>query len=206
MKARGGAGPASYHGSRYVVRVSVLERLNLPAAFPDPEAVARRAAVAVVIGPEDELLFIRRAEREGDPWSGDMAFPGGREEPHDPSPRATAERETFEEVGLDLAGARFLGALPPMTTPLRLPTKSFGIHPYVFRLDAWPALRTSEEVAAIHRFGLHRMLAGEGRGEFTWRGHGVERVLPCVRLDGTFVWGLTLRVVDDLLERLRAAT
>ncbi len=183
----------------------VLERLNLPASFPDPEPLVRRAAVAVILGPDDELLFIRRAERPGDPWSGDMAFPGGREEPHDPHPRATAERETFEEVGLDLSGARFVGALTPMVSPLRTPTKGFAIHPYVYRVGGWPDFRPSEEVAAVHRFGLDRLLTGEGREEFTWRGYGMERVLPCVRLDGTFVWGLTLRVVDDLLERLRAA-
>lgn len=185
--------------------MSLLERLTLPPAFPDPEPVVRRAAVAVVAGPGDELLFIRRAERVGDPWSGDMAFPGGREEPHDPHPRGTAERETREEVGLDLEGARFLGALTPMASPLRTPGRALTIHPYVFRVDGWPAFIQSEEVAAIHRFELSRFLAGEARGEFTWRGYGLERQLPCVRLDGTFLWGLTLRVVDDLVERLRVA-
>lgn len=185
--------------------MSPLERLSLPPEFPDPEPLARRAAVAVIFGPDEDLLFIRRAERPGDPWSGDMAFPGGREEPHDPHPRATAVRETFEEVGVDLTGARFLGALTPMVSPVRLPTRTLGIHPYVFRVDAWPPFRFSDEVAAVHHFTLDRILKGEGRDEFVWRGHGAEHVLPCLRLDGTFVWGLTLRVVDDLLERLRAA-
>lgn len=185
--------------------MSPLERLNLPAAFPDPEPTIRRAAVAVVLGPSDDVLFIRRAERKGDPWSGDMAFPGGGEEPHDPTPRATAMRETREEVGLALDDARFLGALTPMASPVRLPVKGYTIHPYVFRVETWPTFRPSEEVAAIHRFGLDRLLSGEGRGQFTWSGYGLSRELPCVRLDGTFVWGLTLRVVDDLLERLRAA-
>lgn len=184
--------------------MSPLERLNLPASFPDPVPAVRRAAVAVILGPDEELLFIRRAERAGDPWSGDMAFPGGREEPHDPDPRATAVRETHEEIGLDLGDARFLGALTPMVSPLRLPIPGYTIHPYVFRVHGWPDFRTSGEVAAIHRFRLDRLIVGEGRGEFTWRGHGMERQLPCVRLDGTFVWGLTLRVVDDLVERLRA--
>ncbi|MDP2315540.1 MAG: CoA pyrophosphatase [Pseudomonadota bacterium] len=184
--------------------MSRLLRLNLPPALPDPEPLRTRSAVAVVVGPEDDLLFIRRAERIGDPWSGDMAFPGGREEPADGHPRATAERETFEEVGLDLSGATFLGALSPMVSPLRIPSKGFGIHPFVFRVDTWPAFTMSEEVASVHRLALARILAGEGREEFTYRGHGIERVLPCMRLDGTFIWGLTLRVVDDLVERLRA--
>jgi 8-oxo-dGTP pyrophosphatase MutT (NUDIX family) len=67
---------------------------------------ARRAAVAVTLapGPEElEVLLIRRAEHEGDPWSGHMAFPGGHHDPTDPTLAATAERETLEEVGIDLA-------------------------------------------------------------------------------------------------------
>ncbi|MDP2311055.1 MAG: CoA pyrophosphatase [Pseudomonadota bacterium] len=185
--------------------MSRLLRLNLPPSLPDPEAVRSRAAVAVVVGPGEDILFIRRAERKGDPWSGDMAFPGGREEPIDPHPRATAERETFEEVGVDLSGATFLGALQPMASPLRAPNQGFVIHPFLYRLDAWPSFVTSEEVAAIHHLALPRILAGEGRETFVFRGYGIERELPCLRLDGTFVWGLTLRVVDDLTERLRAA-
>lgn len=185
--------------------MSRLLRLNLPPALPDPELARTRAAVALVVGPNDDILFIRRSEREGDPWSGDMALPGGREEPTDLHPRATAERETFEEVGLDLSGAVFLGALEPMATPLRVPTRGFVIHPYLYRLEAWPPFVTSEEVAAIHHLSLARIVSGEGRDTFVFRGYGIEREIPCLRLDGTFVWGITLRVVDDLVDRLRAA-
>jgi len=72
------------------------------------------ASVAIVFreGPESiEVLLIERAEREGDPWSGHMAFPGGRLEDHDDSSRSTARRETFEEVGIELASAEYLGRL-----------------------------------------------------------------------------------------------
>lgn len=181
-----------------------FHRLALPPSLPDPAAASRRAAVAVILGPDHDLLFIRRAERPGDPWSGDMAFPGGSEEPGDLDLRATAARETFEEVGLDLRSGLFHGALPPLA-PLRLPVKSFNVHPYVFSVDAWPELQTSEEVAAVHRVPLRHLLDGVGRGEFTWSKWGMSRTMPCVRIEGAMVWGLTLRVVDDLLERLRAA-
>ncbi len=74
----------------------------------------RQAAVAVVLrevetGPE--LLLIERARRAGDPWSGHMAFPGGRVERMDPNPRFAAERETLEEVGIKLGEAEILGRL-----------------------------------------------------------------------------------------------
>ncbi len=184
--------------------MSPLERLTLPTAFPDPVELERRAAVAVVVGPGDTLLFIRRAERPGDPWSGDMAFPGGHADPTDPSPRATAERETLEEVGLDLGSAVCLGALPVLLAPLRVKGTTYGIHPYVYRVARWGGWVPSAEVAAIHLLSLPRILAGEGREEFHYVGYGIERDLPCMRLDGTFVWGMTLRVVDELAERLRS--
>jgi len=78
------------------------------------DAGARRAAVAMMLretaeGPE--VFFIERARYEGDPWSGHMAFPGGRVESADTSIRAAAERETLEEVGISLSVARCLGRL-----------------------------------------------------------------------------------------------
>ena len=64
-----------------------------------------------------ELLIIKRAEHEGDPWSGHLALPGGRAEPQDADLLITAARETYEEVGIDLLGPngsrdRFIGQLP----------------------------------------------------------------------------------------------
>ena len=73
-----------------------------------------QAAVAVVLRDAKgtpELLLIERARREGDPWSGHMAFPGGRLDPTDSDPRSAAERETLEEVGVRLARAESLGRL-----------------------------------------------------------------------------------------------
>jgi 8-oxo-dGTP pyrophosphatase MutT (NUDIX family) len=58
-----------------------------------------------------EILFIERAEKEGDPWSGHMAFPGGRVDSSGESPEQAAVRETLEEVGLSLAGGERLGRL-----------------------------------------------------------------------------------------------
>lgn len=54
-----------------------------------------------------EVLFIKRSTRVGDKWSGHVAFPGGKREPGDADDRATAARETLEEVGLDLESECF---------------------------------------------------------------------------------------------------
>ena len=179
------------------------EELELTHAPAVPTGV-RHAAVALVVGPEEHVLFIRRAARGGDPWSGDMAFPGGRHEPRDRDLRHTAVRETAEELGFDLTGARCHGALDVLRSPLRAPTNPVAVVPWLFRVDTWPAAwNPNEEVAAVHTFALSRILAGEGRGTFRWRGHGVEHDLPHMDLDGQRVWGLTLRMVDDLVARLQ---
>lgn len=163
---------------------------------------ARRAAVAVIFGPDDALLFIHRAERAGDLWSGHMAFPGGREDPDDVSLFTTVLRETQEELGLDLSSARCLGALSPLLSPRNTPTRQVHVLPWVFRLDHWPPLRPNEEVAGVVRFDFRRFLAREARGTFPYTWQGTVYDLPCVKLDGTLLWGMTLRMVDELIERV----
>jgi len=95
-----------------------LDRIRVTLASHEPRLIdpygKRQAAVALVFretSPGTELLFIERAQRAGDPWSGHMAFPGGRVERMDPNPRFAAERETLEEVGIELGKAEVLGRL-----------------------------------------------------------------------------------------------
>ncbi len=170
-------------------------------AGPPPKG---HAAVAVVLRPGGpkwpEMLMIRRSEKEGDPWSGHMAFPGGRRDPQDPTPVSTAIRETEEEVGLHLGPARRLGALDPVYSPRIAPLR---IDAWVFALDAHPPLVTNIEVESTHWFDLERFLSNEGRATFPFAWKGQPVTLPCVRLDGCFIWGMSLRIIDDLLTRLR---
>src|SRR5687768_505244 len=127
-----------------------LDDLVLPETEPEPLPLEARAAVAMVLGDDGHILFIQRTERDGDPWSGHMAFPGGRQHMDEPI-RTTAERETWEEVALDLTKARYVGALPVQVSPVRVPTPGFGIFPFVYRVAEWPELaRQEREVAAIH--------------------------------------------------------
>ena len=163
-----------------------------------------RAAVAAIIRPGGDLLFIRRADREGDPWSGHMAFPGGRSAPTDRDVVHTATRETLEEVGLDLeAEGHLLGQLDELATPSRARRRSpLVVVPYVFRVARNPPLSPNEEVAEVYWFALDRLRSGEGRGTLVYHYDGVNLELPCVRLDGTTIWGITLRMVDELLALL----
>ena len=180
---------------------------SAPPSDPAPPEGLRRAAVAAILRPEGELLFIRRSERHGDPWSGHMAFPGGRMDPVDPSVRATAERETREEVGLDLSqGGRLIGRLTDLHSPVRSGPAAMVISPFVYRLDRSPALSPNHEVADVHWLSFERLARGEGRGSFEMAWMEERWVMPCIDIDGVRIWGLTLRMVDELLERVGAPT
>lgn len=161
------------------------------------------AAVALVIEPGGELLFIERAERAGDPWSGHVAFPGGRREPSDRDLLHTALRETEEEVGLRLEPGGLLGALDdlPAMGPRR-GGRELVIRPYVFAAATRPTLSPNGEVAAVRWWPMARLVAHEGRGVRPWVWGGQPIELPKVDLGGAELWGLSLRMVDELLERM----
>lgn len=180
-----------------------LSDLRAALAHPSPELHApgaRHAAVAAVFTRDLRLLFMRRAEHPRDPWSGHVSFPGGRAEPEDAHSLATAIRETREELGLDLAGADVLGALGDVGTAAHLP--ELVVRPWVFQIDELPPLTPNHEVASVHLLPLASLAGGVGRTcfDYDWKGHRV--TLPCVQFEGVRLWGMTLRMVDDLLNRL----
>jgi 8-oxo-dGTP pyrophosphatase MutT (NUDIX family) len=80
---------------------------------------------------DPEALFIKRASRVGDRWTGHVALPGGKRDPEDADDRATATRETWEEIGLDLNAEN---AIPVGNLSERVVTTSFGRTPYVNEL------------------------------------------------------------------------
>jgi 8-oxo-dGTP pyrophosphatase MutT (NUDIX family) len=93
--------------------------------------LVRPPAVGGQVDGSAEMLFIRRAEREGDPWSGHIAFPGGRPAAGDADLLAVAVRETAEEVGIDVRlGGRVLGRLPTVE-PLSQRLPPVDVTPFV---------------------------------------------------------------------------
>jgi 8-oxo-dGTP pyrophosphatase MutT (NUDIX family) len=172
-------------------------------------ALAARAAVALVLrggGTGIELLFIRRSEHPQDPWSGQMAFPGGRAEPGDADLLATAIRETAEEIGLDLAqAAEPLGALDEVRAMARMRPMELSILPFVFRLVTPAELRLSEEVRSVHWLPLAALLGADLRSTMDYVHEGESLRFPCVRVDEVVIWGLTYRMLLALGERLPGA-
>jgi 8-oxo-dGTP pyrophosphatase MutT (NUDIX family) len=182
--------------------------LRPPARAQQPAST--RAAVAAILqtGREGlELLFIRRAEHEGDPWSGHISFPGGRSEPGDDGLMATAIRETAEETGLDLRqDAELLGGLDEIRAMARGRLVDLTIAPFVFRLlrPAEPA--PNHEVVSLHWLPLERLLAPESRASMDYRHEGATLALPCLRIDELVIWGLTYRMFDNLRELVEGAS
>jgi 8-oxo-dGTP pyrophosphatase MutT (NUDIX family) len=181
-----------------------LERT--PGKEVEAEPPMRWAAIALVLRmgdlDEPELLMIKRADAEGDPWSGHVACPGGRAEPGDRDLAHTATRETWEETGIDLSRVgRILGTLDDLSprTPMLPP---IVIRPFVAAVPPSVEIVQSPEVAEAFWVPLSalRERAAWGMGTVQVRGQPrEERIFT----HGQYtVWGLTERVLRQLLERM----
>jgi 8-oxo-dGTP pyrophosphatase MutT (NUDIX family) len=187
----------------------VRRALSSRPALRLPERLPRQAAVSVVLheaGSGPEVLFIRRAEREGDLWSGHVAFPGGRVEPGE-SIEEAALRETVEEVGIDLrADAERLGALDEIPAIGGGRAVGLAIQPWVFALRSVPGpLRFSGEVASARWVRLADLLDPARQAPYPYVHEGHRLVLPSLDVDGLVIWGLTYRMVEMLGDLLRTA-
>ena len=174
-----------------------------PGATIAPDGVARHAAVALIMRLADdgdvELLMIKRAAFAGDPWSGHIALPGGRQEPADASLEQTAVRETLEETAVDLAATgRLLGTLDEVhpRTP-RLPP--LIIRPFVFVAPRDVTVVTSAEVAEAFWVPLPLLAHPSATGEATFTDRGVERTERSFRLGQHVIWGLTERILRQFI-------
>lgn len=170
---------------------------------PALDADYLQAAVSLVIRGNHhlELLLIKRARSERDPWSGHMALPGGRRDPEDADVQATAVRETLEEVGLDLSrGASLLGALEEVATRSpRLPRLT--IAPFVFGVGPEASARVaSREVDAVHWVRLDDLRDPAHQGSVEIPLPGGARSFPCFHVAGEIVWGLTHRILTRFLD------
>jgi len=164
----------------------------------------RHAAVAAVLRPGEraaeipEILIIRRADREGDPWSGHMAFPGGRHEEGDASPRFTAERETREEVGVDLTGAEYLGRLDDVHAK----GSPLVISAFVYLATASELKLREREVREVFWLSLRDLLDPDAHVKYNYPQAGPDWLFPGIGVgedEQRVIWGLTYGFLEQLL-------
>ncbi|MEE9174125.1 MAG: CoA pyrophosphatase [Thermoplasmata archaeon] len=166
----------------------------------EPEAPhdAPFAAVALLLRRlhEPEGLLIQRNEREDDPWSGQIALPGGMHDRRDRSPLETARRETWEEVSLDVTESfAFLGRLPRVR-PVNV--SQLTVFPYVFSSRGEVSPRPGSEVQATFWASLPALRSS--RTTQTVHAAGREFRVPAYMFEGHVVWGLTYRILTTLFD------
>lgn len=163
----------------------------------------KRSAVALVLCEQRgqlQVLMIKRAEREGDPWSGHMAFPGGRMDPGDGTGIRTAQRETLEELGVDLERAgHCIGRLSDLVSRPHSGRRPMVVSPYVFRLHTPVSLHPNYEVAEAVWVPLAFLLDRSNRERMEWRRGRLSLNLPCYFFGGRRIWGMSLAMLDELL-------
>lgn len=166
----------------------------------------REAAVAAVIRrleASPELLFIERAASPNDPWSGQVAFPGGRREPFDTDLCDAAIRETEEEIGVVLSPAMRLGRLNDQQGSNRNRKLDLVIGCYMFEYEGDPEFNANYEVAAAFWVGLDALK--DPRNRISHQTDYRTEPFPGVEIgEGRVLWGLTLRFVSELLTLLEA--
>ena len=161
---------------------------------------AAPAAVALILSEtagEAEMLFIRRAVREGDPWSGHVGLPGGMRDGTDANLLITAARETHEEIGVDLRSVLCVAQLSDVRTRTpRLP--AVYVRPFVWALEERPALQLSAEVEATFWVPLARLLVPGARRDLDMP--GLERPVRAYVVGEEVIWGMTERILTPFLE------
>ncbi len=175
-------------------------------ASPPAVEAEMRAGVAVLLQPEEDdlqVLFIHRAQHPQDPWSGHMAFPGGRHEPNDPSLLITTQRETKEEVGIDLEQhGEYLGQLEVVQATPRGRSIHMTVTPYVYLVS--PEARPNPDPVEVQdTIWVPLTFMQQDGVEQTVRRdlhNGTSIEVPALLYGGKTIWGLTYRMLRGFLE------
>ena len=164
--------------------------------------IKQNAAVSIVILPsikkERGILLIKRPEYNGH-HSGQISFPGGKEEQGDENLLQTAIRETFEEIGIMLSEDNLLNAL----TPLFIPVSQFMVHPYLFLENGMKEFRVDpNEVEYIIHMPIKKLL--DNSIVKTTRIKISDRTVttPYFDVEGEMVWGATAMMLSEFVEIL----
>jgi 8-oxo-dGTP pyrophosphatase MutT (NUDIX family) len=172
----------------------------------EPDRIPQ-AAVTIILREEGgaaQALIIKRAERLGDHWSGHLALPGGRVDPiKDADLLATAAREAYEEVGIDLLrGGSFIGRLPAIT-PNNSLLPRIEIAPFVAIAPAIFSMQLNHEVNMTYWVSVSQLKREGLSSEFRMKFGEVIKKWPAYPSEGGPIWGITERIITSFLSSLQ---
>ena len=166
--------------------------------------LTRQSAVMVLLFPENEKLktvFIKRSEYDG-VHSGQIAFPGGKQEKTDTGFEATALRETFEEIGVTADKIEIIGQL----SDLFIPPSNFIVKPFVGYCHEKPVYKIdSKEVQSVIEIDIDDFYSGKCifEKEFVAGTAGKTIKAPYFAINGIEIWGATAMITSELLYVLK---
>ncbi|MFQ5838993.1 MAG: NUDIX hydrolase [Thermoplasmata archaeon] len=172
---------------------------RLLSGYAEPPADTPSAAVALILREwqdEFQVLLIERIEREGDPWSGQIALPGGMKDSGDRSISDTAKREVMEEVSLDLDKACVALGIMSEVRPANKPR--LVVFPLVYSLQKDVPLKEGREVREVFWASLSSIK--ESRTTGTVEVQGRELLVPTFLHGDRLIWGLTYRILSAFFE------
>ena len=185
------------------IRSALETRTHKPALLQAP---CRQASVAMILSETEddlEVCFIRRAERVGDPWSGQVAFPGGKADSCDIDAHSVAERETHEEVGLKLEISHRVGPLPTR----QVATRNLLLSPFIYHIGsdekATVFAREPDEVAHVFWVPMRHLFMQSSATELEYPIAGSGMTYPGIRYKEDIIWGLTLNVLESFAQIMR---
>lgn len=161
----------------------------------------RRGAVGVLIKEEAEdlwLLMIKRGENPRDPWSGQMAFPGGHADSRDGTLFDTVAREAVEEVGINVHNQQFLGCLrnvEPRNSPM-------VVTPFIFLITERVHPTTSREAKEILWIPLSFLLDPRNISSIVVPIGGEEVSMGCYRYSNRIIWGMSFRIIQEIFSKI----
>jgi 8-oxo-dGTP pyrophosphatase MutT (NUDIX family) len=165
----------------------------------------RSAAVLVPVFRDDDgelrVLLVVRFD-DGGLHGGQLGFPGGRPEPGDADLRATALREAEEEVGLPAAAVEVLAELPPLDTR----ATGWRVYPFLARIEPAEWVLQEGEVVGVLTPTVRELAGAEARSTlpFTSVRHREPLLVEGIDVEGHVLWGMTLRLLDEVVPRLLA--
>ena len=174
---------------------------NLRSVSDKRDANASVALLLKLEGGRPYVLFVRRVQDSSDPWSGQIALPGGKREPKDKDLKETVIRETLEETSINLLdNCRFLGVMSTFQSKPR-PGHEIKVLPFVILVKDEPSIRLNEkELEEYFWFPLEELVRNRATAKFSFG------EVPAFIIGSTVIWGLTYRIVDCLIHRLKTET